>query len=712
MSSGFELAVDFGTSNTAAVLRGPDGRIRSVLHDGSPVLPSAVCLEPSGRLLVGKDALAAARMYPGAAEPHPKRCVDDGVILLGGHSVPVDAAIAAVLSHVVEEARRTGEPSRAVLTYPAAWGPRRKAVLAAAAARAGLPAPVLVPEPLAAAARFVHSSVHSGSGHLPVGACLLVYDFGAGTFDVSVVRRTANGFDVLGSAGLPDAGGLDVDAAVVANLGATYANRDPRLWQRLAAPSDAADQRARRQLWDDVRLAKETLSRASSAVVHVPGIEVDAPIGREQLDRLAMPVLERTITSARATMLDAGLTAGQLGGVLLVGGSSRIPLVATLLHRTFGVPPTVFEQPELVVAEGALAAADAVLAAPPPGPQPQPNLHAGPAAPRAATVAPPNSRPTGPLAAAPPPDAGWGPAAATPAGATPPDPQAVQGAAAAYTTAPPNGSAGSETASAGARRRLVTSAPILIAAAVVLLLALGAVAAKVIGIGDGEDGKGSRIGSGPGGGEWAGVGDVVSGSPVPGASGTATPSTAASGTPKPSTTVTAPSSGGGSTGGGSTGGGSTGGGSTTETSAPPSGDDTKESTVKCTSYQKITLTRVEGSGTRTPTFEIRGCIWKNNSQVSFAHDYRMDTARKTAYTFYPVGMYKCDAELLENLGHRSGSGTVAYDDGDITGGGIKRGQAASYHAQGEFSVTVTDGDGTKWSTNGKTVTLRTLCLSD
>ncbi|MCW6008303.1 Hsp70 family protein, partial [Micromonospora sp. CPCC 205371] len=355
MSSGFELAVDFGTSNTAAVLRGPDGRIRSMLHDGSPVLPSAVCLEPSGRLLVGKDALAAARMYPGAAEPHPKRCVDDGVILLGGHSVPVDAAIGAVLRHVAAQTRRTAELSRLVLTYPAAWGPRRKAVLAAAAARAGLPTPVLVPEPLAAAARFVHS----GASQLPVGACLLVYDFGAGTFDASVVRRTADGFDVLGSAGLPDAGGLDVDAAVVANLGATYANRDPGLWQRLAAPSDPADQRARRQLWDDVRLAKEALSRASSAVVHVPGIEVDAPIGREQLDRLAMPVLERTMTSARATMLDAGLTAGQLGGVLLVGGSSRIPLVATLLHRAFGVPPMVFEQPELVVAEGALAAADA-----------------------------------------------------------------------------------------------------------------------------------------------------------------------------------------------------------------------------------------------------------------------------------------------------------------------------------------------------------------
>jgi molecular chaperone DnaK len=656
MSSGFELAVDFGTSNTAAVLRGPDGRIRSVMHDGSPVLPSAVCLEPSGRLLVGKDALAAARMYPGAAEPHPKRCVDDGVILLGGHSVPVDAAIGAVLSHVAEEARRTGPISRVVLTYPAAWGPRRKAVLAAAAARAGLPAPILIPEPLAAAARFVHS----GPSQLPVGACLLVYDFGAGTFDASVVRRTENGFDVLGSAGLPDAGGLDVDAAVVANLGATYANRDPQLWQRLAAPGDDADQRARRQLWDDVRVAKESLSRASSAVVHVPGIEVDAPIGREQLDRLAMPVLQRTVTSARATMLDAGLAAGQLGGVLLVGGSSRIPLVATLLHRAFGVPPTVFEQPELVVAEGALAAADAVRAAPPAAPEPSE----------------PPEEPTAALTSV----------AAAPAGLR----------AAAAAAAP----------SQGARRRLVTSAPFLIAAAVVLVLALGAVAAKVIGIGDGGDGDRSRIGSGPGSGQWAGAGGVVSGSPVPGASGSATPSTAASGTAKPNATAASP------TRGGTTGGGSTGGGTSTQTSAPASGDDTKASTIRCTSYRKLSLTRVEGSGGTTPTFEIRGCIWKNNSQVSFSYDYRMDTARKTGYQFYPLGMYKCDADLLSNLGQHSGSGTIAYDDGEISAGGVKRGQATSYHGQGDFQVSVTDDAGNKWSTNGTAVTLRTLCLDE
>jgi hypothetical protein len=349
-----------------------------------------------------------------------------------------------------------------------------------------------------------------------------------------------------------------------------------------------------------------------------------------------------------------------LGGVLLVGGSSRIPLVATLLHRAFGVPPTVFEQPELVVAEGALAAADAVRAAPPAAPEPSE----------------PPEEPTAALTSV----------AAAPAGLR----------AAAAAAAP----------SQGARRRLVTSAPFLIAAAVVLVLALGAVAAKVIDIGDGGDGDRSRIGSGPGSGQWAGAGGVVSGSPVPGASGSATPSTAASGTAKPNATAASP------TRGGTTGGGSTGGGTSTQTSAPASGDDTKASTIRCTSYRKLSLTRVEGSGGTTPTFEIRGCIWKNNSQVSFSYDYRMDTARKTGYQFYPLGMYKCDADLLSNLGQHSGSGTIAYDDGEISAGGVKRGQATSYHGQGDFQVSVTDDAGNKWSTNGTAVTLRTLCLDE
>src|SRR6266704_2190653 len=206
--SGFALGVDFGTSNTVAVLRWPDGRARSLLVDGSPLLPSAVYADPGGNLLVGKDAIHSARLDPARFEPNPKRRIDDHSVLLGDRELPVVDLVAAVLIRIAEEARRTtgGAPIDPVtLTCPAGWGPTRRGGLCAAAALAGWPRVRLVEEPVAAATYFTN---------------------------------------VL----------------------------------------------------------------------------------------------------------------GRLAGVFLVGGASRTPLVATLLHRAVGEPPLAIEQPELVVAEGSLYA--------------------------------------------------------------------------------------------------------------------------------------------------------------------------------------------------------------------------------------------------------------------------------------------------------------------------------------------------------------------
>src|SRR2546421_12803211 len=104
--SGFALGVDFGTSNTVAVLRWPDGRARSLLVDGSPLLPSAVYADPGGSLLVGKDAIHSARLDPARFEPNPKRRIDDPSGLLGGRELPGVDLGGAVLLPVREEARR------------------------------------------------------------------------------------------------------------------------------------------------------------------------------------------------------------------------------------------------------------------------------------------------------------------------------------------------------------------------------------------------------------------------------------------------------------------------------------------------------------------------------------------------------------------------------------------------------------------------------
>ncbi|MDW5324546.1 Hsp70 family protein [Plantactinospora sp. KLBMP9567] len=350
---GVRVGVDFGTSSTAAVLAGPGAQPRPLLFDGSPLLPSAVFAEADGGLLTGRDALHSARTQPERFEPAPKRCVDHGTVLLGDRAVPVVELVAAVLRRIAAEADQVaGEPvGRAVLTHPVSWGPVRRQTLLAAASTV-FAEPALVTEPVAAASYFLTVA----GRRLPAGSTTMVYDLGAGTFDATVVRHTAGGFEVLATDGLDDVGGLDIDAALVTALGEVYRTRDESAWSRLLQPTGAADRRASRAFWDDVRVGKELLSRAPTALLHVPIVDEEALLGREQLERLAEPILERTVSVAVRVLATAGVAPAELAGLFLVGGASRMPLVGTLLHRRLGIPPVLVDQPELVVASGSVHA--------------------------------------------------------------------------------------------------------------------------------------------------------------------------------------------------------------------------------------------------------------------------------------------------------------------------------------------------------------------
>src|SRR4051812_18022714 len=353
------LGVDFGTSNTVAVARWPDGRARPILIDGSPLLPSAVYAEPDGQLIAGRDAVHSARLDPARFEPNPKRRIDDGLVLLDDREFPVVDLIAAVLSRVAEEWRRAAGPvpTEVTLTCPATWGATRRSLLADAAARAGLTGARLVAEPVAAATYFADVLGRD----VPIGSVVVVHDFGAGTFDASVVARTSSGFEVMAVDGRDDIGGLDVDAAIIEHLRTDE-------WQRLLEPSTLEERRAQRQLWDEARIAKERLSRNQSADFVVPLLDTEVHLTRDELEQLARPVLDQTVRITKALIDWAALPAGRLAGVFLVGGASRIPLVATLLHRELGEAPVVIEQPELVVAEGSILADAALLTTGPAAP--------------------------------------------------------------------------------------------------------------------------------------------------------------------------------------------------------------------------------------------------------------------------------------------------------------------------------------------------------
>jgi actin-like ATPase involved in cell morphogenesis len=347
------LSVDLGTSNTVAVLSAHGRPPRVVEVDGSATMPSAVFASEEGNLLVGRDAERRARLDPSRFEPNPKRRVDEGTLLLGDTVVPVTDALAAVLGRVSDETSRQlggAKPDEVRLTHPAQWGPVRRNVLLAAARLAGMGSNlVLVPEPVAAAAHFASFPGQS----LAKGQALAVYDLGAGTFDIAVVGATQQGFSVLAEDGLPDLGGLDVDQALLEHVGRQVSHRDPGRWQRLLRPETTGDRRAQRALREDVKAAKEALSRHPQTEVPMPEPFDDVLVTRAELEALIRPSLLRSVELLASVIRTTGMTPDRLVGIYLVGGSSRIPLVATLIAEHLRVVPTSLDQPETAVALGA-----------------------------------------------------------------------------------------------------------------------------------------------------------------------------------------------------------------------------------------------------------------------------------------------------------------------------------------------------------------------
>ncbi|MCX5116209.1 Hsp70 family protein [Micromonospora sp. NBC_00362] len=436
---GFALGIDLGTSNTVAVLRWPDGRTRPLLMDGQPLSPSAVYADPDGTLHTGWDARRLAQADPARFEANPKRRVDEPTVRLGDRAYPPADLLAAVLAAVGRAAvGAVGFLPPAVVTCPAAWDATRRQVLADALLRAGWPQAAehtlagptppgtrLLREPVAAA-RYYTQVLHRP---VPVGGAIAVFDFGGGTLDVAVLRNEGadpwgdSGFSVVADGGLPDLGGLDLDAALVRRVGELVDERHAAQWARLTRPADPAQRRDQVRLTDEVRGAKETLSRSTVAPVAVPGVAETIQLTRADVERVATPLLRRAVQRAREVIAAAGLRPDQLDGLFLVGGSSRIPLVARMLHAELGIAPTVLDQPELPVAEGALtdlplrkplpapAYAGAPLAPPAPAPV-SPPAPAGSPAPVVPSQPWPGSTPP----AGPPPRPGLAGATPTPAG--------------------------------------------------------------------------------------------------------------------------------------------------------------------------------------------------------------------------------------------------------------------------------------------------------
>jgi molecular chaperone DnaK len=344
------LAIDFGTTFTVAAV-GERGRV-SVLDvegDGSSRTPSAVWLGEDGTLVSGSEALHQAIFSPERGEPTPKRRVGEGQLLLGAELVSDVAVVAAVYSRVAAEASRQrggGAPREVWVTHPAEWAEERTGVLLAAAQAAGLPDPQLIAEPVAAALRI-------GARRVAVGEQVAVYDFGGGTFDAAILRREPGGFEVAGPpTGRDPLGGENIDRRIIDYLGTLPVGEHPD-WPHLLRPGDERWRRHAAALRAEVRKAKEGLSRLGAWQLLVPGIERKVQLTRDELDELVGPFIDQTIAALEEAIAEAGCEASDLAGIYLVGGSSRIPLVADRVWERFGRRPDVEDDPKTVVAMGA-----------------------------------------------------------------------------------------------------------------------------------------------------------------------------------------------------------------------------------------------------------------------------------------------------------------------------------------------------------------------
>lgn len=414
------LGIDFGTHHTVATVLRDDGRRHQLLFEGTPLLPSGIYLDYEASIHVGRDAVREGRRRPERYERNPKLRLDASSILLGDQEIPVREAVAAVLRRVIADCGAiAGVPRSVTVTVPAGWGPARRHIIGDAAAAAGAVSPVLLPEPVAAARYFAEVLGHD----LPPGRTLVVFDLGAGTFDASAVARTDTGYEVLAVDGSDRIGGHYLDQALVDYFGGRFAASEERAarWAALLDPDAGAERlRQRFTLYDEVREAKERLSRHTSTEIAVPGFAIEELLTRSELELLARPLMAQAVEITRAVIREAGLAPEQLAGLFMVGGASRMPLAATMIHQELGVAPTLIEQPELVVSEGAVAIQAPVQS---PAPPLTPAAAAPPHTPAAGVAAPmytPVPPPTRPLAADPTPETVQGPPTTPMTGALPP----------------------------------------------------------------------------------------------------------------------------------------------------------------------------------------------------------------------------------------------------------------------------------------------------
>ena len=358
------VGIDLGTTHSlvAAVRHG----VAECLPDaqGRVILPSVVRYLAGGKRQIGFDAreaqaddpenaIASVKRFMGrrladisGAAKLPYRFVDQpGMVAINtrhGVKTPVEVS-AEILASLRQRAEDTfdDELFGAVITVPAYFDDAQRQATKDAAQLAGLNVLRLISEPTAAAVAY---GLDNGSEGL-----YAVYDLGGGTFDISLLRLHRGVFEVVATGGDAALGGDDIDDALAT-------------WALAEAGHSAHSAHDKRATLVAARAAKEALSASDAVSYHVQldNAEVQVPVTRAQLEALTRPLLDRTLAAVRKVLRDAGIQREEVQGVVMVGGSTRTPLVRAAVGELFGQEPLTNVNPDEVVAIGAALQANAL----------------------------------------------------------------------------------------------------------------------------------------------------------------------------------------------------------------------------------------------------------------------------------------------------------------------------------------------------------------